>query len=295
MSYLDCSEYRTPDTAYTGVARFFGPDGVDPHEVRVEYLETYFSFADAVVAECARTAAARMRREGILRPGPPVMRVVEAGPAGRLQRVVVQPADYADFAGSCLAMDFPQPALDGGSLREYCRPRYDLDAPHTNPLCPCLGVCALVIGLDAGREFAFVTRRSAGVSSLAGTIGPPVAGVVDWRTDAGDLHALARDQLARELREEVGLDPAETDIRLLGWAIERCRGGKPQLFGAIFTNRAPHQLRASVERLPDHARESSECLFLDLANGTAALADIPDANFELRMNSRLLREWRQVT
>ncbi|RME31353.1 MAG: hypothetical protein D6800_00845, partial [Candidatus Zixiibacteriota bacterium] len=206
--------------------------------------------------------------------------------------LLVQPADYAAFAGSCLALDVPHGILGGRTLREYIRQRLPVVTFPGNPLCCCLGVCGLLLLEEDGRGYLLTVKRAAHLSSLAGTIGPSVAGVVDWRTDADSLAELARIQLMLELAEELGLQADECRLTLLAWGLELFRGGKPQIFALVTTGLSRRELAARLDNLPTETREFSDYAFVPFAPDAPLAPDVIDSlNHEARANYRLLEEY----
>jgi len=312
MNYLDYSEFvsflrhhyaaglptrlvgaeRQYDSGYAEIVRFFGDRAIDPNAVAVTGLDKPFVFGDPNICRFAAAMAEQMRRDGILRPGPPVMSVVTADLTATSPLLTVQPADYAAFAGSCLALDVAHEMLGGRTLRDYYHALHPTPTLTGNPLCCCLGVCGLLLVREAGRQYLLVVKRAAHLTSLAGTIGASVAGIVDWRTDSKSLADLACIQLTLELDEELGLQPGEFRIDLLGWGLELFRGEKPQILALVTTGLSRKALAARFDKLPTATREFSAYEFVPFDPANPPGPDfIERLNHEARANYYLVEEF----
>jgi len=149
---------------YVDVIPFFGKHAIDPGRIAVEYREEPFVIGDPVIASYATETAARMREEGRLYDGPPVMKLMAADLGSESGRIVVQPCDYALQAGTCLALDVVDErfAGHGGTLRTYYRHGCSKPSIDNNPLAICLGVCGYLMVEEQGRRFLLQIERSIG-------------------------------------------------------------------------------------------------------------------------------------
>jgi hypothetical protein len=279
---------------YIDVVRFFGDEAVDPGEVAVEYRDDPFAIADPLIASYADEIAERMRAEGRLYQGPPVMKLVATHLASGAKRLIVQPCDYAIQAGTCLALDVKDDrfAQHGGTLRGYYRHGCEQPSIENNPLAICLGVCGYLLVEEQGRRFLLQIERSEKLASLEGERGPSVAGVVDYRTDFADLTQLIRKSLTTEIGEEINLRYGEYDIIPLGWAIELFRGERPQLFCLIRAPFERKELSARLDAVDPARREFKSYEFLPLYGGAVLdKKQFEQLNFEARMNFLLLEEY----
>jgi len=279
---------------YVDVIPFFGKHAIDPGRIAVEYREEPFVIGDPVIASYATETAARMREEGRLYDGPPVMKLMAADLGSESGRIVVQPCDYALQAGTCLALDVVDErfAGHGGTLRTYYRHGCSKPSIDNNPLAICLGVCGYLMVEEQGRRFLLQIERSDKLASLGGERGPSVAGVVDYRAGFADLAQLIRKSLTTEISEEVNLRYGEYEIIPLGWAIELFRGERPQLFCLIRAPFERSELTARLEAVDPSRREFKSYEFLPLYGG--AVLDkkhFEQLNFEAQMNFLLLEEY----
>jgi hypothetical protein len=222
------------------------------------------------------------------------MKLVASDLAGSAPSIIVQPTDYDLQAGTCLAMDMPHAFLDNhcGSLRNYYR--HDCADPTVpnNPLAICLGVSGSLIIDEGGDRYLLNVERSSRLASLGGTIGPSVAGGVDYATDSSNLAELIDAALGAEIEEELNLRGGEYDIEPLAWAIEPFRGERPQLFCLIRTLLDRKELTARLESIRDEQREYASFEFVPLYAGLIPEQSVLDAmNFEAKMNFYLAEEF----
>jgi len=279
---------------YVDLVYFFGDQAVDPATVAIEYRDEAFTLGDPLIAAYARETAERMKAEGRLYDGPPVMKLANADLISARKRLVVQPCDYALQAGTCLALDLPDNrfATHGGTLRGYYRYGCVQPSIANNPLAICLGVCGYLMIEEQGRRFLLQIERSDKLASLEGERGPSVAGVVDYRTDFADLAQLTRKALTTEIGEEINLRYGEYEIIPLGWGIELFRGERPQLFCMIRAPFERDELKARLDAVDPARREFKSYEFLPLYGG--AVLDkkhFEQLNFEAKMNFLLLEEY----
>ncbi len=228
---------RRCESAYVDIIRFFGADGISPYGITVEYLQEKFHITDKRIAEYARKIAERMRDEGRLYDGPPATRLASLDLKSSPMKAVIQGTDYAEQAGSSFALDLEHElfAEYGGTLREYVYREYRAKGIAENPLAVGLGVCAMVLTESAGERYLLIGRRGRQLASLAGMVGPSVAGSVDFVKGYTTLGDLFRESLAQEVEEETGLRRDEYSVWSLALATEVMRGDRPQLFGLVTT------------------------------------------------------------
>ena len=282
------------DHDYVDLVYFFGEQAVDPATVAIEYRDEAFTLNDPLIAGYARETAERMKTEGRLYDGPPVMKLAGADLTSTNKRLVVQPCDYALQAGTCLALDVPDKrfAPHGGTLRGYYRNGCAQPSVANNPLAICLGVCGYLMIEEQGRRFLLQIERSDKLASLEGQRGPSVAGVVDYRTDLTDLAQLTRKALTTEIGEEINLRYGEYEIIPLGWGIELFRGERPQLFCLIRAPFERDELKARLDAVDPARREFKSYEFLPLYGGAVLdKKQFEQLNFEAKMNFLLLEEY----
>lgn len=286
------------DSGYFDIFRFFGASAIDPSRITLEYGPSLFRIPDSALARFAAQMAARMKSEGRLYDGPPVMKFASltVNSAGFVMRV--QPAGYADQAGTCFALDIPTEHFgsDYSTARAYVMHRYGPMMGQSNPLAICLGVCGIVILEEQETRYLVKVHRSGKLASLESSIGPSVAGSVDWTTQCRTVAELLHKSLAAELREELGVDPSQCRITPLAMATEILRGEKPQLFGLIECSMSRAELERCVDSIPSAGREHDRLEFLEWGQVNRPKSEKSAAfNFEARANIELAREMlRQV-
>lgn len=228
---------RRYESAYVDIVRFFGEGGISPAQIEIEYLPDGFHFTDSRIAEYAREIAEKMRAEGRLYDGPLATRLASLDLKSSPMKAVIQAMDYAEQAGSSFALDLRHElfAEYGGTLREYLYREYRVKGKAENPLAVGLGVCAMVLIEGAASHYVLIGKRGKHLASLEGSIGPSVAGSVDFRGGYRNLDDLLRQSLTQEVEEEIGLRPNEYSIWSLALATEVMRGERPQLFGLVTT------------------------------------------------------------
>jgi hypothetical protein len=281
---------RECDSGYFDICRFFGDGPLNPAEVHISYLKDEFVLSDPTIARFAGEMAERMRYEGRLYPGPPVMKLAGFMKSASPATMIVQPTSYERFAGSCLALDAVHPLFEryGGTLRDYYKTNYPGSAVDKNPLAICLGVCGLMVVSDGGEHRLLVAKRASHLTSLVGTFGPSAAGIVDFNTDYRSLEELTVGQMRAEVAEETGLEAGEFDIEPLAYAREIFRGEHPQIFCLITTNLRSDEIERRLACLSGRRREFDEYRFLPWKSDSAVLSEL---NFEALMNYHLLQEW----
>lgn len=280
------------ESGFVDIVRFFGPDGIDPSACPVQAIPDRFALTDPVVRAHADRIAGILRAEGRLYDGPDVMKLHALRYEQSSLRCVVQPCSYADQAGSCFALDEPiEGDTSGQSLRDYLHASNVLGGVvEKNPLGVCFGVCGYLIGRGGPSPWLLQIRRAGHLSSLAGSLGPTVAGSVDYDSSLCTLNQIVHVVLGRETSEELAVGPELCSITPLAFAREIKRGERPQLFAVIETPLSPPEILGHLSQVPEPAREFCDPVFIDMSNG------IPDhvvkgVNVEAAMNLLLLEEW----
>jgi len=284
---------RLYDSGYYDIVRFFGPDAVRPSHIGIAITPGRFIFTDARIKEFAERVAALLRSEGRLFDGPTVMKLSGLDLYTYPQTMSVQECSYDDQAGSCFALDLPDPSFKkwGGTLREYYKSRYPTTDLEQNPLPICLGICGYLRTKGADDPRLLQVRRSRWLASLENSYGPSVAGSVDFTTDFSRLSDLIEGSLGAEIAEELGLQAGEYEIIPLAYAREIFRGEKPQIFCLIETNLTEPDFSERISALKPERQEIQSFDFvsmtLDRVNREAWLESI---NHEARMNYYLVEE-----
>ena len=307
MKYLDYSKLAAfraqyyPDenaTDYVDVRYFFGPDALNPATISIRYNHDPFVLSDPVIDSFAREVSDQMRSEGRLHDGPPVMKLVTYDFDSQSPHLGVQPTDYALQAGTCFALDFPHRFFHnyGGTLRDYYRQDCTTPTVDNNPLAICLGVCGCLIVEDNGQKYLLAVKRSGHLASLENTIGPSVAGVVDYSSVHTNLVELNESALGLEIEEELNLKREEFAIVPLAWAIELFRGERPQLFSLIRTNLNRRSIQIRLESIPQNRREFESFEFVPLDDSYVLdFSHLKAFNYEARMNVMLMRKYLTVS
>ena len=285
---------RRYDSGYHSVVRFFGPDRVDPSDIAVNYLNTPWSLADPIISEYAEEMEKRFRAEGRLYDGPPAMKLAACDLETSPRSITVQPVNYGLQAATCFALDHPHKLFEayGGTLRDYYRRDRTTLSVTDNPLAICLGVCAYVIVEERGRAYLVQVKRSGHLASLENSLGPTVAGVVDYVQGYTNLTALTLASLTSEISEEIDMRRAEYKIVSLGWGLEIFRGERPQIFCVVRTGLERMELAERLEAIAPANREFDSYEFHRLYGGALVDRKIFDSlNVEARMNYLLLEEY----
>jgi hypothetical protein len=281
---------RAIDSGYIDIVRFFGQEAVNPAQVAVKYDPTPFTFSDALIAEFSSNVEKQMRAEGRLYDGPLVMKLKSADFSGSSLSITVQFATYGQQAGSCFALDLPHElfARHGGTLRRYWKEKYRDTSVESNPLAICFGVCGFLLLTESGKPPRLLCQHRTGrLASLESSIGPSVAGSVDWTLGYNTLSDLVQDSMTREITEELGLCLGEYAVTPLAYAREIFRGEKPQIFCAISTSLRDHKIESRIKSLRPHFAEHDSFEWITLQSDYH-----PDSfNHEARMNYYLLEEF----
>ena len=283
---------RAHDSGYIDIIRFFGPQAVDPARVAIQYDNFPFTFSDPLIAKFSGEVEKMMRAEGRLYDGPLVMKLASAELMGEKPSLTVRPVTYGRQAGSCFALDLPHPlfADHGGTLRSYWKSKYPNTSVEKNPLAICLGVCGfLVVTQSDGHRVVLCMHRSGNLASLESSVGPSVAGSVDWILGYATLADLIQDAMAREITEELGLMADEYTVEPLAYAREIFRGEKPQIFCLVTTSLNQHEINRRLEDLRPLHPEHDAYAWIDLTADPGAGGG--ELNHEARMNFYLLEEY----
>jgi len=279
---------------YVEIVKFFGQERVDPSVVRVGCEVEPFLLHDPMIDRYAQEIAGALRAEGRLHDGAPAMKLVSSRLSGRDPGIVVQPTNYDLQAGTCFALDWPHSSFDryGGTLRDYYR--YECASPtvQNNPLAICLGVCGILMVEEGDDRFLLRVTRSKHLASLEGTVGPSVAGAVDFTTDCANLNELNDRALGIEIEEELNLSSNNYRIVPLAWGLELFRGERPQLFSLIRTPLDRSEVSARLESIPAGHREFESFDFAALSSdGSLSRQLLESLNFEGRANIALALEY----
>lgn len=284
---------RSHDSWYFDIVKFFGTARIDPAAIQIEYEKTPFVQRDALIAAYTRQIETVLRAEGRLYDGPPALQITGADWNSRSIRV--RSIRYGEQAAG-FALDLVDPAFEtyGGTLRDYLRITYPSTRLEDSPLCAGVGVCGLLIVSDADRKYVLRVRRSSKLASLENTVGPSVAGSVEYAEEYRNLAELIERSMAREVEEELGFAALDYRITPLAYAREMVRGNRPQLFAVIETTLSRLQVSDRISALPEAKREFSEFAFLPLAKGRQMEADIAAFNFEAKMCYYLWEEFSEL-
>ncbi len=285
---------RQYDSCYHSLVRFFGPDRIDPSDIAVNYLPAPYSLTDPIIAEFAEEIEQRLRAEGRLYDGPPAMKLASCEMSAPPRSITVQPVSYGLQAATCYALDYQHELFKdhGRTLRNYYRHNHKKLAVADNPLAIGLGVCAYVIVEERGRAYLVQVKRSGNLASFENSLGPTVAGAVDFATGYPNLSALTMASLMAEVNEEINLRPAEYKIVPLAWGLEIFRGERPQIFCVIKTGMERMEVAARLESIDPTAREFESYEFHRLYGGALIDRKIFDSlNVEARLNYLLLEEY----
>jgi hypothetical protein len=288
---------REYQSAYFDIVRFFGPDQVNPKAVTITHHPQTFRFSDTLVEQFSRQIEAELRRSGRLYAGPLAMKLISADFRSAGSSLWVQPAEYADQAGSCFALDYRSPiwAAHGGTLRSYLNA---IDPDHSvtrNPLAICLGVAADLIVREDGTDWRLQVTRSGKLASMENSLGPSVAGSVDWESESTALDQLIKRALESEAREELGLEPVDYELIPLAYAREILRGERPQLFAILRSKLGREEILARISGIPAEKREFSACEFFPVSDGWLQSVAGRALNFEASMTAHLIEEFRSIS
>ena len=282
------------DSGYYDVIRFFGGQPEKPGNITIAYLPNSFTFTDPNIREFATHAEQRLRLEGRLYEGPGAVRVVGLDLNVYPQTMTVQECAYGDQAGTCFALDLPHPVFRkwGGTLREYYKARYPSNALGQNPLAICLGICGFLTVKEGDSEYLLQVHRTAKLASLEDSLGPSVAGSVDYVSDYSTLQDIINRSLGAEIEEELHLESDETQIVPLAYAREIFRGEKPQIFCLVTTTLNRKQIAERLDGIDPEAREFDHYEFVTVHSKRHSMAHwLESLNHEARMNYYLLEEY----
>jgi hypothetical protein len=282
------------DSGYLDIVRFYGTQALDPSSVLIGYGSDAYQVTDPVIAEFASDVEAQLRREGRLYDGPMSMKLASRSLDSSAPTVTVQPVSYGLQAATCFALDLPHPLFlaHGGTLRDYWYATRRSRVVEENPLAICLGVCGYLVVEEEGRRYLLQVRRSPKLASLEGSLGPSVAGVVDYAETCSNLRELLRLALMQEVTEEIGLCPGEYEMVPLAWAIEVFRGERPQLFAFLKTPLSRARISQRLELIPAGRKEFDAYEFPELRDGVLLADDLPmNLNPEAGMAYLLLQEF----
>jgi hypothetical protein len=279
-------------SGYFDVVRFFGPNAISPESIKITHESEPFAFSDHLIAEFSHRIEAELRKRGRIYDGPQAMKLVSASFEASAGELVVQPANYGDQAGSCFALDYPSDLFAdyGGTLRNYLLSKIRPHRLEANPLAVCLGVAAYAVVLDGGKRYLLQVERSGKLASLESSLGPSVAGSVDWETQTTNLKELMTNALEGEVKEELGWDRQEYELIPLAYAREILRGERPQLFVCLTTRTSCKEIARRLDSIPVNRREISAYSFLPFDEGKLSQRQIDALNFEAKAAYYLLEE-----
>jgi hypothetical protein len=283
------------DSGYYHIARFFGENSINPSDITLEIVPGTYRIPDPLIQQYAAEVADDLRSQGRLYDGPGVTGLLTDAPSNENRRLRLQKTGYADFAGTCFALDRPHElfAEDGGTLRAYYLDRYGHLAPAERPLANCIGVCGYLLLEDNGCAYILQVTRAGKLATLADTLGPTVAGSVDFNPAYKTLSELAVGHLGAEIEEELALSAAEYRVRPLAFAREIMRGDNPQVFCLIETALSLSDITVRLESIPQVKREFSSYRFLSMDDqDTLPKETVETLNFEARMSYLLMEEYR---
>ncbi|MFH1688394.1 MAG: hypothetical protein ABIE70_12855 [bacterium] len=280
-------------SGYYDIVRFFGRDGCDPRRVSIRYDEEEFCIVDPLIANFAKEMIAGMTEAGRLYSGAPAMHAKEVDLSGHKPYLRVQPCDYALQAGSCFALDYRHEIWRerGETLRQYYLNKLPNHTLNNNPLATCLGVCAWLTVRDGSDRRLVLLRRAGHLASLAGTVGPTVAGSVDFVTTWTNLHVVLIDSLRQEAREELGLTPQEFSVIPLAYGREIFRGERPQLLALIESNLGVGEMAERLAAIPSTQREFDRVEFTPVHDFDSAAGMTERLNHEGLFNLLLCQEY----
>ncbi|MBU8933968.1 MAG: hypothetical protein KOO62_08160 [candidate division Zixibacteria bacterium] len=283
---------RSYDSGYFDVIRFFGSERIDPEAVEIKYEPGEYCLINPTIRKFAEKIETCLRQQGRIYDGPLVMQVAAANMSESPFSITVKACTYGVFAGSCFALDEPDPLFDGfgGTLREYYKRMTPNSVLESHPLALCIGVCGILIAETPARSRLLLVHRSGNLASLENSVGPSAAGSIDFTTSCRTLAELSRWSLSQEIREELGLADHEFSIEPLAWAREIVRGEKPQLFCLIRTSLTEDELSIRLRSsLPAEEFDSFE--FVELSDGLPEALYNTRANHEAMMNCLLVEEY----
>lgn len=281
------------DSGYRHIVRFFGSAAVDPYLIKLEVTPGQYEIPDPLIRRYAAMVASDLRQQGRLYDGPTVTGLLDIAPNQMDPVLRIQETAYADFAGSCFILDRPCDLFSdcGGTLRHYYLAKYDALPVSARPLANCFGVCGYLVLLENSRTHLLQVTRARNLATLADTLGPTVAGSVDFRNDYSSLGDLACRHLSQEVEEELHLRPHEYSVRPLAFAREIVRGDNPQVFCQITCKLTVAELTECLNGIPVESREFSSFQFLALNEyGQLPRTTIESLNFEARMSYWLIEE-----
>jgi hypothetical protein len=279
-------QYAAP---YLAIRHFFGDTSLRPELIAVvKELEPY-ALLDDRIAQFSYEIQRYLRTEGRLFDGPPATHLVNEQYDSDCPRLIIQPCDYSLQAGSCFALDLVHPLFHeyGGTLRDYYFQRQR--ATGVNPLPQCLGVCGFLVADDRYGPAVLVVRRSATVASYDNSIGPSVAGSIDFPVNVSALANLLVESLAVETAEEIGMSREDISISPLAIARELYRGERPQMFGLIETRMSMEEVLHSLTQTG--SSEIADCRAIPLKDGSLPSEIVATFNPEAQMAWYLCEEY----
>jgi hypothetical protein len=288
---------RANDSGYVDIVRFYGKEAIHPQKIPIFHQSDLYTLSDTRIASFAKERVGEMKQAGRLYDGPFATRIVSAQFTGSSPVVTVQPCHYADQAGTCFSLDWQDDrfAQYGGTLREYYKHIAQTSSFSAIPFPLCFGVCGLLLIRNAGEPDAIILmHRSGKLASLERSIGPSMAGAIDYDEQDRTLLTMLERSAAQEISEELVLEEDEYQLIPLAFAREIFRGERPQLFCLVVTN---VRRRSIVERLWELQLAESEFVRFEcvlLMDGGLSEPTIASLNHEAKMSYWLMQEYLAV-
>ncbi|MDZ4724244.1 MAG: hypothetical protein SGI97_10125 [candidate division Zixibacteria bacterium] len=280
------------DSGYYDIIRFFGTNAIKPDSIEIKFRNELFTFGDSRIKQFSYEVERKMIDEGRLYDGPKVAKLHAVEKVNDNYTFTVQPARYGDQAGSCLALDLTHQLFGADmTLREYYKRKYQSNDVLLNPLAICFGVCGLLLLKENGVDYLTTVVRSQTLSSLGGSIGPSVAGSVEFSPKHTDILQMLASSLGQEVREEMNVQDNEFSVTPLAYAREIFRGERPQIFALIRCSVTRDELRGRLESIHPSQREFTQFDFIELKNNRLSEAQFHTLNHEAQMNRLLLEEY----
>ncbi len=285
---------RNIDSGYFDIVSFFGKDAIDPEDVPVFHQAQPYQFVNSRIAAFAGEREEEMKQAGRLYEGPFVTRVVSAHIRSKLASVTVQPCRYGDQAGSCFSLDWQDErfAEHGGTLREYYKRTVKSSVISDIPFPLCFGVCGfLLIRNETEPDTILLMHRSGRLASLENSVGPSMAGAVDYDKADVTLGAMLFRSAHQEIAEELFLTQDEYTLVPLAYAREIFRGERPQLFCLVVTDLSSQEIAERLHAAKTQKSEFSRFEWVRLVDGKLPDSALSTLNHEARMSYWLMREY----
>lgn len=285
---------RNIDSGYYDIVRFYEEKSTDPSKVSVIHQPDLYSFSNSILASFAAEREREMKAEGRLYEGPLVTRAVAVQMTGQSPSITVQPCRYANQAGTCFSLDWPDErfAEYGGTLREYYKRTTKSSSFSDIPFPLCFGVCGfLLIHNTTEPDKLLLMHRSGKLASLEHSIGPSMAGAIDYNKEDTTLQTMLTRSANQEIVEELLLAEHEYQLVPLAYAREIFRGERPQLFCLMVTHLSSQIIAERLQAARTANSEFTQFKFVQLENGNLPDAPLVSLNHEAGMSYWLMREY----